>query len=291
MAAAAFEHLKVINRSIRELYRVLKPEGVRKHADEFVLGDSEDTWRQPIAASGQLVRRIARHFQLSALAVIVDSNSTITAPAQVTLNDNSDTFFVELRDKRYWPKPLAALLVHEVSHVFLHHHGIKFPVTLDNEVLTDTTAAFLGFGATMLNGATETKSETYPSRWSNQRLIRTQTQHFGYITLDEFGYILAKREASLMRYAEGVDEGAAPNALKSGRQLVLGERSKRPLVARPLHQRALGSLMGRKEKPPAPGQSIEFLCPNCAQILRIPEAYRQMNVRCKVCDSRFVCYS
>jgi hypothetical protein len=59
----------------------------------------------------------------------------------------SNEFFVELQSQhRFAAKAIAAILAHEVAHIFLHRCGVRFPDEFENEVLTDTTAVYVGFG-------------------------------------------------------------------------------------------------------------------------------------------------
>lgn len=54
-----------------------------------------------------------------------------------------------------YPASVMAVICHELSHVFLHRFHIAKDTVAENELLTDCTAIFLGFGDIMLNGCTE----------------------------------------------------------------------------------------------------------------------------------------
>jgi len=274
---------ELVNKSIRELYRVLKPWRVRSYTEEFSMGASiDEVWRQPIVGIQNLVRRIAAHYQLSAVAVIVDFSDTLEVPGRVELS-HSDDFFVELQRKhRYAPKAVGAILAHEVAHVFLHRAGIRFPVEFENEILTDTTAAYLGFGSTILNAATESKE--YPSH----NVVRTRSNHFGYIDLTEFGYIVAKREKLLNSdFTSTLDSGPALTNVQYGRSILQRELNSRPFVIRRFHQRLLHTITGNGRS----DRKITFSCPCCSQGLRVPETHQKLSVHCQTCDSRFICYT
>ncbi len=287
MAAAktnAFEHLALINRSIREIYRCLGPAHVKSYRDDFILGDfGKDIDRDPIIATQRLAKRIAEHYRLPVTTVIVTFRGGLKSPGHVELSQANE-FFVELEaSRRFFPKAVAAILAHEVAHIFLHRCGIHFSVEFENEVLTDTTAAYLGFGATILNAAT--KIEEYPSR----NIVRKNTNHFGYLTLDEFGYILAKRDSLFSRDSLALLE-AGPSAagFQSGSKRHKRELAVRPLINRPWYQ----SLFQRENASPDQLlKSIAFSCPYCSQTLRIPEIHKKLSVHCTTCDSRFFAYA
>lgn len=279
-----FDHLRLINKSIRELYRALGAEHVKSYKHDFVLGDfATDIDREPIIATQRLAKRIAEHYRLPITTVIVVFRSDLKYPGHVELGQSNE-FFVELQShQRFFPKALAAILAHEIAHIFLHRCGIRFSQEFENEVLTDTTAAYVGLGAVILNAATETKD--YPS----QNVIRTNTHHFGYISLDEFGYILAKRDAALNHESlPNLGAGLPILAFESGRKQYRRELAARPLVDRPWYRRllqpsnaSLSHLM----------QLITFSCPYCSQALRVPELRKKLSVHCTTCHSRFAAYS
>jgi hypothetical protein len=47
---------------------------------------------------------------------------------------------------------ILAILAHECTHNYLYHHQINISDELENEVLTDLAAAYLGLGALILDG-------------------------------------------------------------------------------------------------------------------------------------------
>lgn len=99
--------------------------------------------------------------------------------------DAGPVYFIEL-SARFLDDPVstAAVLSHEVMHVFLHRHAIRLENTLLNEILTDTAAGYLGTGWLMLNAhRASTDAATGP----------TMAHRLGYVSPEEQGYILAKR--------------------------------------------------------------------------------------------------
>ena len=55
-------------------------------------------------------------------------------------------------DRTYYLIHFLAVLAHEVTHNYLYHHNIRPPKNLDNEILTDLAAVYLGFGEILYKG-------------------------------------------------------------------------------------------------------------------------------------------
>jgi hypothetical protein len=283
-----FKHLHLIAKSLNELYRRFGRQHLTSYADTFTLGTfADDLRRDPIIGTQYLAKRIAGHYRLPVTTVIVTFTSPTNQPGHVELS-HSNEFFVELEPQyRSVPKAIAAILAHEVAHIFLHRCGVRFSVEFENEILTDTTAVYVGFGPTMLNAVTETTRKL-----TSKNLVQVWTHHFGYLTLDEFGYVLAKRDAVYgTDSAPKIDPGTPSAAFERGRARCQGELRHRPFVIRPRYQRLFHLLSG-KGNSSAPGiRPITLSCPCCSQPLRIPKAHRKLSVRCPNCDSQFLCYS
>ena len=276
-----FQHLHLIAKSLNELYRRFGRQHLTSYPDTFMLGTFADELRRdPILGTQYLAKRIAGHYRLPVTTVIVTFTSPTNQPGHVELS-HSNEFFVALEPQyRFVPKAIAAILAHEVAHVFLHRCGVRFSVKFENEILTDTTAVYVGFGPTMLNAVTETTRKL-----TSKNLVETWTHHFGYLTLDEFGYILAKRDAVYgTDSAPKIDPGISSAAFECGRRRCQAELQHRPFVIRPWYQR-LFHLLSEKSN------SITLSCPCCSQPLRIPKSHRKLSVRCPNCDSQFLCYS
>ncbi len=98
-------------------------------------------------------------------------------------------YFIELNERfKTHRKDIGAALAHEVAHVWLHRLDLSFPGTRDNEILTDTATTYLGAGWLLLDAYRE---------------HGPFSQKLGYLTPEEFGYVLAQR-------AQVFDEDPAP---------------------------------------------------------------------------------
>ena len=79
---------------------------------------------------------------------------------------------------------IIKVLAHEISHKYLEFHRLTLDSTKDNEILTDVTAIFLGFGMFVLNGGRYT--ETY---FKDIATKCTRTVTNGYLNLDESSFV------------------------------------------------------------------------------------------------------
>jgi hypothetical protein len=156
-AIRGFANLEAIRIAIKELYRGFGPAHLNSYPDTFRLGSSlSDVLNEPIIGTQRLAKRIGAHYRLPVTTVIVYFSSTLKKPGTVGLSSTNE-FFVELQSQhRAEPKAIAAILAHEVAHIFLHRCGVRFANEFDNEVLTGTTAAYVGFGPAILNALKRT---------------------------------------------------------------------------------------------------------------------------------------
>ena len=82
--------------------------------------------------------------------------------------------------------PVAAIkvLAHEISHKYLAFHRLELDSTSANEILTDVTAIYLGFGTFALNGGTYTETYSKDFQTTVKRTVKN-----GYINLDESAFV------------------------------------------------------------------------------------------------------
>ena len=81
------------------------------------------------------------------------------------------------------PMDLVGTIAHELSHERLMGEGRIDPDRFDNELLTDLTATYLGFGVFLANGPRDWKSQY--STWPGTTLARPE-----YMSLPMYGYAL-----------------------------------------------------------------------------------------------------
>jgi hypothetical protein len=280
MTSRGFPNLQIVRKAINELYRKFGPRHLNSYPETFHL---ETSFRlllnDPLIGTQLLGKRVAAHYRLPVTTVIVSFSSALKSAGRVELSSGNE-FFVELQSQhRNEPTAIAAILAHEVAHIFLHRCGASFPNEFENEVLTDTSAAYTGFGPIILNAFKENK------RYLAYNVVETHTCHFGYLTVDEVGYITAKRDKVYRADSStSIVSGIPAEAFRAGRSCVQWELGRRPFRNRPWYQRMFS-------RPLSNGRAITFLCPCCSQSLRIPETRQKLSVRCSNCDSKFICYS
>ena len=287
MPLRGFDNLEIIDRSILVLFQNLTPQLIKKFAQAAPVAELyRAPWTDPIKETQEIARSIMRYFGIKNSAVKVTFDPRLTVPGKIKIGI-SDVYFVDIHaEYKNQRNVVIAILAHEVTHIFLHKHQIKFETTAEDEILTDTTAAFLGFGPSMLNVAYNRITRT-------DNGISTSKFILGYLSVDEFGYVIAKRNhyfgtASPLQIAPGLPS----EGYESGKRLVESIRSQRPFTERDLFDRLcwwIKSLF-------APNQAnakvpIVFDCQHCSQKLRIPSSRKTLQVKCSTCGSMQVCYS
>ena len=271
-----FKNISAIDSNISSLYRTIGATLVPNFKTNLVLdnrGYRDDT----IACSQHIARQIANFYGLRVIKVVVSFVQNLSAPGRVRLSPGN-FFPIEVNSKYLSNTNLiSAILAHEIAHIYLYQHNLSIKDTFQNEVLTDTTAAFLGGAWLILNSSYE---ET--SFLKNE----TTVNWFGYITQYEVGYILAKRDFLLQQdSSEAMIYGRSREFYAAGKAHFLNSLE-RPYVRRS----AVGNLVYRL-KSKLKKSSIVFPCICCEQQLRIPESDKTLSVHCPTCGNDLLCYS
>jgi len=173
-----YPHLDTVRAAITALYRRLSYDTIHTFATSVAPADVAFCDTDDLHLGAQRVaRELVRHFRLPDARMIVSFREMEHA-ANVELAAGPE-YFIELNDRfRTHRRDIGAALAHEVMHVYLHRLDLSFPGTRDNEILTDTATTYLGAGWLLLDAYREDAA-------SSQKL--------GYLTPEEFGYVLAKR--------------------------------------------------------------------------------------------------
>ena len=161
------------------------------------------------------VKDIAQFVGLTGFTFIVGiAKQDEKVGGHIDLSGSGPEVFIEIdSDMMEFPDAVAATLCHEVCHKWLHSHGIRLPVTIENEVLTDVTAVFLGFGKVMLNGCSVTNERHEPV--ANGTRTITKTMKSGYLDRDQFAFVY--RLVCAMRSVSQSDsiQGLNPEAMQA----------------------------------------------------------------------------
>lgn len=173
-----YPHLETVRAAVTALYKRLSYDTVQMFGTSVVPADVAFCDTDDLYLGAQRVaRELVRHYRLPDARMVVSFREMKQA-ANVELTAGPE-YFVELNDRfRTHRRDIGAALAHEVMHVYLHRLDLSFPGTRENEILTDTAATYLGAGWLLLDAYREDAA-------SSQKL--------GYLTPEEFGYVLAKR--------------------------------------------------------------------------------------------------
>ncbi len=296
-----FPHLATVRASITALFRRLSADGIRAYATSITPADAAfDATDDLYLGAQRVAAATVRALRLPDARMVVSFRAMEEA-ATVELAAGPE-YFVEVNDRfRTHRRDLAAALSHEVAHVLLHRLDLRCAGAAENELLTDTAAAYLGAGWLLLDAYRE-------DALTHQR--------FGYLTPEEFGYVLAKRAALF-----GEDPSpwfTSPRAYEAyvrGRALAERDHRRAPLAAAgPLARRRYakarrtaatgtsavtgsaaamgaagdGSAYRFEQDGSGGGLRVSFPCPVCAQRLRVPVRGR-LRARCGLCHSVLDC--
>ncbi|MEU6060205.1 hypothetical protein [Streptomyces sp. NPDC047097] len=292
--------MDTVRAAITALYRRLTPEGLYAYAGSVVPADVAFSDADDCHLGAQRVAHaLVRQLRLPDARMIVGFREMRHA-ASVELAAGPE-YFVELNDRfRTHRRDIGAALAHEITHVLLHRLDLAFPGTRDNEILTDTVTTYLGAGWLLLDAF---------------RQDAVSSQKLGYLTPEEFGYVLAKR--ALVFGEDPSPWFTSPQAYQAyteGRALALRDARQPPLTAAGWAGRHRYAKERRhaREHPGVPGGAglpyafepvdgpaggtdreavalrVVFSCPTCHQRIRVPVRGR-VRARCGLCRTVLEC--
>lgn len=303
-----YPHLSSVKTSIKLLHQRLPQQKLSMYAASL---PPADIFIHPSAdiviEVQQLAGRIAHYLGLPIGRILVNFSSSLPCPAQVELS-SADDYLVRLHERyRFDSQDIPALLAHEIVHIFLYRLKIAFPNVLENEILTDTAATYLGVGWPCLNAFRISVQDSLDFGYVGPRTIRHfSASKVGYLTPEEFAYVLAKRS---LLFSERIDRLLTLQARELYRQ---GLRMARREGARPPFARSLiwwrWLYLGRRwwtKRSPQTGKRSQFAdyrfewvdgemkvtfdCPVCCQKLRLPTERRQIHLDCPTCQHSCSC--
>ncbi|PSM42123.1 hypothetical protein C6Y14_17035 [Streptomyces dioscori] len=292
-----YPHLETVRAAVTALYKRLSYDTVHTFAASVAPADVAFCDTDDLYLGAQRVaRELVRHFRLPDARMIVSFREMEHA-ASVELAAGPE-YFIELNDRfRTHRRDIGAALAHEVMHVCLHRLDLSFPGTRDNEILTDTATTYLGAGWLLLDAYREDAS-------SSQKL--------GYLTPEEFGYVLAKR--SLVFGEDPATWFTSPQAYTAyTRGLAQAREDERqpPLTAagwagrrryakdrRHAQGRVVAAVPGSASASAGASYAftpdghgplrVSFPCPTCHQRIRVPVRGR-VRARCGLCRTVLEC--
>ncbi|GAA2282826.1 hypothetical protein GCM10010234_20680 [Streptomyces hawaiiensis] len=283
-----YPHLETVRAAVTALYRRLSYDTVRTFATsvlpvDVAFCDTDDLY----LGAQRVAHELVRHYRLPDARLVVSFREMRHA-ANVELTAGPE-YFVELNDRfRTHRRDIGAALAHEVTHVYLHRLDLSFPGVRDNEILTDTVTTYLGAGWLLLDAYREDGA-------SSQKL--------GYLTPEEFGYVLAKRALAFGEDpAVWFTSAQAYTAYEKGMELARRDERQPPLTAagwagRRRYARDRRQAVAGPQQPGVPyafspdggGRlRVSFPCPTCHQRIRVPVRGR-VRARCALCRSVLEC--
>ncbi|GAA1508902.1 hypothetical protein GCM10009730_11270 [Streptomyces albidochromogenes] len=286
-----YPHLATVRSALAALHRRLSYDGVHAYAPSVLPADVAFSDQDDLHLGTQRVARaLVHHLHLPDARMIVSFREMRHA-ASVELAAGPE-YFIELNARfRTHREDIGAALAHEVTHVLLHRLGLAFEGTRDNEILTDTVTTYLGAGWLLLDAYREHGE-------SSQKL--------GYLTPEEFGYVLAKRATAFGEDpAPWFTSPQAYTAYTKGRARAQHDERQPPLTSagwagrrRYARERRDAQENGSRADRGSSSYAFEgggrdtlrvsFPCPTCEQRIRVPVSGR-VRARCALCRTILEC--
>ncbi|MCP2729818.1 hypothetical protein [Limnofasciculus baicalensis] len=303
-----YPNLERVKASIKALYKHFSSQTIHLFSNsispqEVSITPGED----PIIAAHRFASAIVRHLNLPEGSILVNYRNSLKVAGQVELTPENE-YLVELH-ARYKEKQhdIAAILAHEITHVFLYRAGLFLPNTYENEILTDTASVYLGIGWLGLNAYRLT--ETQENNGLGQTHIRYQEERLGYLTPEEFGYVLGKRSIKFKERINGlITNYFAKEALHRGFRKARLEYQQPPMkncgfiknllykwnkrqiinLTRSGELKGLSRSFSGYKFDISDEMKVVFECPVCSQKLRLP-THKNIQAHCSICKSSFEC--
>jgi hypothetical protein len=322
--AEAYPHLSLIRSSIKALYNhfsyfhvhifaeTLSPQEIGKISNGEValqnghLGVTKK--EDSLLFANRIVSLMADRLKLPKGMVIVNYRKNMDAAGQVELSPENE-YFVDINARyRETDNDIAAILAHEIMHVFLYRHKLVFADDYENEILTDTSSVYLGIGWPLLSAY---RLSTTHQQCGDQVLLTTREERLGYLTPEEYGYVFGKRLINFHDHSDLYTKGAAAKvSFQRGFQKAQSDYQQPPLkscglMKRLAYQRHKSSVVravkiGKADRVNLAfygyrfdvpnGIKVVFDCPICTQRLRIPIDKKAV-VCCNNCKESIDCVS
>jgi hypothetical protein len=187
------------------------------------------------------------------------------------------------------PRKLARILTHEAMHHFLNVANVHAESEIEEEMLTDLTGIFLGFGKIMLNSAVEEPLEIVNTPL---HISEDGIPYLGY-PLFAYSYFLWSKQNEFT--TEQTFENVKGPCVRFLRNFEYYHGRGKGFFTR-----ILARLRGIPPEPDCDGSSIFeqcrkrrsisfniILCRSCGSSLRIPKTEKKLLVTCPKCKNKF----
>jgi hypothetical protein len=278
-----FTRLSTIRKSLAAIHDRLKGLDLRADWPTFAISKSKaPSTSNEIIYIQWLARNIAQHYRVQDITFVVSFNSRLLSAAQVEVRTASEIFIEYKSDGPLDHTEVLPIIAHEIAHIFLYRLYLTRSNSLENEILTDTAAIYLGFAPYFLAAQRQVSLNGFTSS-------STTTFSVGYLSVDEIGYIAARRDYFTGENSSAhVSSSLGITGYRNGRSEFKKEVRKRPYARRNIIERVLRRLGREKERPSEP---ILFECICCYQTIRIPALHKKLLVTCPACKGKFSCFS
>jgi hypothetical protein len=289
-----YPHLETVRAALTALYRRLSYDTIHQFATSVAPADVAFCDTDDLHLGVQRVaRELVRHYRLPDARMVVAFREMEHA-AHIELAAGPE-YFVELNDRfRTHRRDIGAALAHEIMHVYLHRVGLSFAGTRDNEILTDTATTYLGAGWLLLDAF---------------RVDGVSSQKLGYLTPEEFGYVLAKRSLvfgedpsvwftsaqAYAAYGRGLERARCDE--RQPPLTAAGWVGRRRYARDRRHAQGVRAGSGDAGHTGVPYAFVRdargplrvvFACPTCRQRIRVPVRGR-VRARCGLCGTVLEC--
>lgn len=188
-----YPHLVSLKKYWRVLHEMLSAKRIPPNNEDLILPDELTNSNDSILAAQQIAKNILNHLKLTNTLVAVSFTKTdVSSPAHVELKGGSEYFIEVSSELADDLRAIASVLTHEVMHIFLFKNKIDLANESENELLVDVAVMFYGLGVMLLNGFKY--NQKYGFDYMSCGISKqSESRMYGYLTTDEFGYLLARR--------------------------------------------------------------------------------------------------
>ena len=259
-----------IDKNISRLLQFATPHDKSKPPQNFTTNDTFNG-KCDYDSLQMVLRSMSKHIGLEHLPTLEISNQDgmiwnlsngLINPGVTTFDGNN--FRIKLFNfNKFTHREYHSILAHEVSHVFLKEKQLELSNVDENEIFTDLTAIFLGFGNFLLRGyATIVWSEDF-------NLSNPEWKHHSY----RIGYMTCQDIAiAISRFA-----------------LINKHRLDTSIKTLPHNDVKWFTVANKINKKHPITRHTIISCPNrlCGKSIRVPELGKKLLVNCPFCKTNF----
>lgn len=229
------------------------------------------SFNNPIDYIIELSREIVKNLGLPSKN-IVGTFSGVSSAGKVE-HRSGEPYFIEISNE--WKDDriaIAAIIAHEMAHVWMDEQGFREADVQMNEKLTDLTAVLLGLGVLLMNGL---KAEKTVAQWSTE-ICGTRTDH--------------RKQLSIKNYITDVEMGYALSVFAAHKNIDCSElKKKMNTTAAVAFNRGYYMEFVRRQDEIQSSRQVEswiVLCSGCFQKLRVPSHAKNIEMTCPLCSRK-----